>query len=201
MLKLPKFIWKDSVGSKVIASIILVVGGGALTLFWSTITAWSSTAIGWFAGKTAVANWLLAALVLISAFFILLITWTWLSRLGGTEERPLSRSEYKKDLFFKVMWRWQYAHTYNTIYHLSCFCPECDYQLVPHPFYHHHTADSMVSLKCPDCRCFYTQIEGEWQDIEQRVTMKIQKALRTGDWVNSLAIKKEIVEAKKVIKN
>jgi hypothetical protein len=59
----------------------------------------------------------------------------------------------------------------------------------------------MVSLKCPDCRCFYTQIEGEWQDIEQRVTMKIQKALRTGDWVNSLAIKKEIVEAKKVIKN
>ncbi|WP_116106607.1 hypothetical protein [Lewinella sp. IMCC34191] len=61
MLKLLKFIWKDSVESKVIASIILVLGGGALALFWSTITALSSTAIGWFAGKTAVANWLLAA--------------------------------------------------------------------------------------------------------------------------------------------
>lgn len=37
--------------------------------------------------------------------------------------------DYREDMFFNLKWRWNYSG--NKMVRMSCYCPYCDYQIVP----------------------------------------------------------------------
>ena len=190
MFKLIRSLWRDSVGSEVIAAIILAIGGSLVGLFWSDVLSYLGNVLGWFMTKSSIPNWLLTLLITVSSVSALLVIWSLFSLIRRNEDNPQHWKDYKKDLFFGVVWRWEYQPPYHVPSPLYCFCPHCDYQLDPQFQLSRRTSGSEAILNCPDC-FFFCTIKGDWSEIERKLQMKIQKHVRSGMWVNSFDFAKK----------
>ncbi len=85
--------------------------------------------------------------------------------------------KYNEDMFLGVKWRWKYDNM-NTLDRVASFCPVCDMQLICNTTYDGIRSD----LKCERCNRIHYSHNGDYDDIESRVEMEIERNLRTGDW-------------------
>jgi hypothetical protein len=174
-------IWKDPVWSKVIAAGILALIASVSAYFlgaWPSIKAILSQAWSFVLSSTSVPNWLLGIMMvpcLLLGYVLLIGLKEWLA--GG--ESGVSFKNYTKDNFFGLLWMWRYSG--NGIDNLHSLCPRCQYQILPKDasFY---AAVPRYDYICDDCGYSAGSIEGDPEELHQKVELKIQKALRTGEW-------------------
>lgn len=177
-----KEIWKDPVWSKIIANIIwallvLIPGLGSAYFLsaWPPTKATLNQALLLIQSNTLVPNWLLAIIFLLFLRVILVKTKEW---LNGNKPRPAFES-YTKDYFFGLLWEWRYSG--NQINDLQSLCPKCKYQIFPKPI-NPYTSRPKSECTCSDCGYSADTIEGTPEELNQKVKLKIEKALRTNKW-------------------
>jgi len=168
-----KKLWNDSVWSKVIAGAILTVLaiiGTRLLNWWPTIGRFIKSIWGFILSTTAVPNWLLGILSLLSLsviFIIFAIVW---EQFHPSQTQELDWHTYTSDIFFGLRWRWRYS-IYSGIYNLCSFCPNCDYQI-----YHYDS-------RCDSCGKILDQSYESQDALEDKVERLIQQKLRNGTWI------------------
>ena len=174
-----KKIWKDPVWSTVIAVGVLALIPLIAPYFygaWSYIYATLSQACSFLLASSSVPNWLLALMIMLFVYVLLIAFKEWLAG----NETELNFKNYTKDYFFGLLWVWRYSS--NRIDNLHSLCPRCQYQILP------KNASSYIAVPryeyiCEDCGYFCGSFEGNPEELHQKVELKIQKALRTGEWV------------------
>ncbi|ENP0849191.1 hypothetical protein ACM6XU_001760 [Vibrio parahaemolyticus] len=178
MAKSKSSFWKHPVVSTVVGGLILsyFTGLGSHLLgFLSVVKQYlvdiyeylnsSSTLPVWWVCSTSVYFVISIILKCTRQFFSTVVSW----------------DNYKRDVFWGVEWRWSYFGS-NEISNLHSLCPKCKYQLFPY-----NNCWQMVSYKCGECG-YSVDVKSEGSgenDIKQRVRLKIQRKLRTGEWRDS----------------
>jgi DNA-directed RNA polymerase subunit RPC12/RpoP len=74
---------------------------------------------------------------------------------------------------------WRYSG--NRIDNLHSLCPRCQYQILPKDS-SSYAAAPRYEYKCDDCGYSAGTIKGYPEELHQKVELKIQKAVRTGEW-------------------
>jgi len=177
--------WKDPVWSKVIAAGIIAVLGIGATYFagllpkigilflyiWNLLT-----------GRTSLYNWLIIILSIpFIIIFIIIIAYLRDLIAGRNESADSLRfREYDSDIFYNLKWRWKVSSD-GLPYDITSFCPKCDYQIIPQ-FASAFRVAPRYEFKCEDCGFYGGAFDGEYDELEQKVKLKIQKNLRTGKW-------------------
>ncbi len=177
--------WKDPVWSKVIAAGIIAVLGIGATYFaglWPKIGILFSHVWNFFTGKTPLYNWLIIILSIpFIIIFIVIIAYLKDLIFGKNESADsLKFREYNSDIFYTLKWRWKVGSD-GLPYDVTPFCPKCDYQIIPQ-FASAFRVAPRYEFKCEDCGFDGGSFEGEYDELEQKVKLKIQKNLRTGKW-------------------
>lgn len=181
----PKFvminkIWKDPVWSKVISAGILALIASVSAYFlgaWPTIKVALSQAWSFVLSSTSVPNWIIGIMAvpcLLLGYVILIGIKEWLIGESG-----VGFKNYTKDNFFDLLWVWRYSG--NEIDDLHSLCPRCQYQILPKDAAS-FAAVPRYEYTCDDCGYFVGFIEGYPDELHQKVKLKIQKSLRTGEW-------------------
>jgi hypothetical protein len=165
-----KKLWNDPVWSRVIASVIFVVGATIVTYFRKTIGRFIKRILEFIFSTTAVPNWLIGLLCLLSLLAILIICAFIWDRFHPSQTKELAWSKYTSDIFFGLRWRWSYS-IYSGISNLCSFCPDCDYQIYQY--------DSC----CDSCGKRFDQPYESRDTIEGKVERLIQQKLRNGTWI------------------
>jgi hypothetical protein len=179
-----KGIWKDPVWSTVIATgILTAVASIGTYLFgvWPAIG--SAIRKGWdfTVASTPTPNWLLGLMAIPCIIFILALIADIRGRFSENKTTKTWKS-YTRDNFFGLLWSWRYSG--NQIENLHSLCPRCEYQILP------KAASSYVSVpiydySCDDCGYSAGSFESYPDELHQKVQLKIQKALRTGQWAGN----------------
>lgn len=181
-------IWKDPVWSKVIAAGILMLIALISTYFlgaWPSIKAFLSQAWSFALSGTSVPNWLLGIMIL--PFFLLgYVFLIVLKERLANDESGVSFQNYTRDNLFGLLWVWRYSG--GRINNLHSLCPHCQYQIIPKND-SSFAAVPRYDYACDDCGYSAGSIGGNPSELHQKVELKIQKALRTGEWVASVASK------------
>lgn len=175
-------IWKDPVWSKVIATVIIATAGVAITYFGGLfpkvkgifLNVWN-----FFVTKTLIYNWLI--IILIIPFIILLIAF--ISHIINTAKgkgKFLSFRDYTSDNFDTLKWIWKYGSE-GYIFDVVSLCPRCDYQIMPR-FASAYRAAPRYEFKCDECGYNGGVFDGDYEEYEQKIKLKIQKNLRTEEW-------------------
>jgi DNA-directed RNA polymerase subunit RPC12/RpoP len=193
MLEFIKRTWKDPVGSKLYAAGILAFLGLLVGLV-PTLRGWAYSFFQWLNHDTTTPLWVLLIPTIITVFFLSLIIYLRLTRPISTEDEPLTWKTYRKDLFFDILWRWNYNSFDDSILRLNCFCPKCDHQLVGKEDTDSYRVTYGVNFHCPDCNYKTVFKEGGGKDLNDRVIMKIDHNLRAGTWQNSFSEKQDYIE-------
>jgi predicted RNA-binding Zn-ribbon protein involved in translation (DUF1610 family) len=173
-----KEIWKDPVWSKVIAGIILILIGtiatDALNLWpeiqWFLKLIWSS-----FTSSTSIPNWLFI-LMAIPCLLVFGAVFFWLKEKSN---QGSCASGYVKDNFAGLTWGWSYLGQHIT--NLHCLCPECQYQIIPKQMHNYQAGGYIYEYSCEECG-YKVQPVSDNNGLEQKIKLKIQKKLRTGEW-------------------
>ncbi|MGF1718376.1 hypothetical protein L4D08_26355 [Photobacterium chitinilyticum] len=178
-------IWKDPVGSKIIATGILsLIGFGAayfLDLLPSIRTTYDQVA-NFILGESAIPNWQVG----IMGFCTLLVIFVFCLYLKETFF-PVSNGKtwksYNCDNFFGLEWHWTFGKTGGDIYNLYTCCPNCKYQVFPKNASSYITIDSVV-YECDSCGSSYGPFNESHDEIESKVRRFIQQKLRTDKWMS-----------------
>lgn len=182
-IQMLKTIWKDPVGSKVIASGLVVAIAAAGTYFlnlWPTIKRALTSSIS-FLGKTSeLPNWLI---ILMSIFSIILIAFVgiiiWQNYFSTSGESAWKN--YKEDIFFNIKWQWQYDSS-GAIYCLYSLCPKCQFQVYPvnaSPY----SAVDRIAYVCESCKSHLGTFNQDEFSFENKIKRFIQQKIRTGAYV------------------
>jgi hypothetical protein len=177
-----KKIWKDPVGSEVIASIIIsILGLVAVYIFglWPLIKSWFSLAIEFLGDKSSVLNWVLILLVIP----LLAVGWVSIMMLIGRFKKKVKNqrtyNNYVKDYFLGLNWHWD--HGPYGIGNFHCLCPNCQFQIIPTQISGYEISER-YQFKCSNCNYSTEPFEGSFKQLEENVKMKVQHKLRTGEW-------------------
>lgn len=182
-----KTLWKDPVWSKVIATGILAllayVGAYLLGLLPAIVDffvrLWS-----FLIASSSLPNWLIA----IMAIPCLMLGWALLvelkDRMSNEDSEPVNWKSYKKDNFFGLLWVWGYSG--NRIDGLHSLCPNCEYQILPRNVSAYAVVPRFECI-CDDCGCSAGSFEGDPRELLYKVELKIQKEVRTGNWVKKVS--------------
>ncbi len=184
-----KELWKDPVWSKVIATgvIALLASAGAYLLgllpviinffvhLWSFVTASSS-----------VPNWLIGIMVIPCLMLCWALVVELKDRLTPETSEPANWKSYQRDNFFGLLWVWRYSG--NRIENLHSLCPNCEYQVLPREA--SAFGIDRFECKCDDCGYSAGSFEGEPRELLQKVELKIQKEVRTGNWIKRASLTK-----------
>lgn len=177
-----KEIWKDPVWSKVIATGILAIiasVGAYLLGIWGDIGLIISQSWAFICESTFTPNWLLGLMSIPCILIIVALIEE--ARDKFIEKEPvLSYKNYNKDEFFGLTWAWRYLN--GGVDNLHSLCPHCEYQILPKNSSIYIAAPS-YEYSCDDCNYSAGSFEGHPENINQRVKLKIQQNLRTGQWV------------------
>lgn len=171
-------IWKDPVGSVVIAAVILSIVGAVSTYLlglWPTIVTWIKSVATYAVAPSQLPNWciwLLGAVVLLIVLFAL--------ALVGKALRGDPRLLYVEDVIFKLRWRWAYLSDKN-LGEVHSFCPHCDFQVFPQVASAYDAIDHIV-YRCDSCGEQLAVFEDSYSELESKVRRLIQQKLRNGSW-------------------
>jgi hypothetical protein len=178
-----KSLWKDPVWSKVIATGILALLtylGAYLLGLSPAIIAFFAQSWGFFTATSSVPNWLIGLMTIPC----LVLGWALVvelkSRMSAEVTEPVNWNSYQRDNFFGLLWGWRYSG--NSIEGLHSLCPNCEYQVLPRDV-SSYIAVPRFECKCEDCGYSAGSFKGEPRELLHKVELKIQKELRTGNWV------------------
>jgi hypothetical protein len=107
----------------------------------------------------------------------MLRAWAWAASESGWRA-------YTRDVFpgfDGAVWRWQYSSVEGTVLRAAPFCPRCDMVL----FLRYQGARPIgyrTTFLCEHCRWESTEIEGDPDEIEDRVKRLIDRKVRSGEW-------------------
>ena len=173
--------WKDPVWSKVIATaIISAIASVATYIFgvWPAFGSALSQALSFMIASTPTPNWLLGLMAIPCILLIFAVLVELKGKLLATEPNKTWES-YTKDNFWGLLWSWHY--TGNQIDNLHSLCPRCEYQILPRDE-SSYSAVPRYDYSCEDCGYSAGSFEGYPEDLHQKVQLKIQKAVRKGQW-------------------
>ncbi len=173
-------LWKDPVWSKVIATgiiaLIAVIATYILDL-WPDIQSIIKILWDLITSSTKTPNWLLA---LMAAPCILFAS-DLISKFKYKESESLSFTDYTEDEFDGLLWLWNYND--EKIVHLHSICPKCSYQIIPKSKPNYQRGGSIYRYSCDDCGYASNSLSIEPHELEHNIRLKIQKNLRTGEWI------------------
>jgi len=96
-----------------------------------------------------------------------------------------SWTDYTKDDFYGMVWRWDYSPIGGAITGLCCFCPRDDTVLVWIQS-HDLAVERETTFRCETCGIDFGTMRGYSWDIEGKVKRQIDRKLRTGEWKDVL---------------
>lgn len=180
-----KLIWKDPVGSAVIAGLILAVGGvvGIYLLdLWPEIGRWFVSFLVLAGQPSLISNWVVWLLTLFAIpMLLVIIVVTWVAvrpkREEAQEEANDNWRTYTEDEFFGLRWRWKYFQS-GKLEHPIPFCPSCDYQVFPH----HASAYNVIErigFHCDSCGRNLPEFDESFESLSSKIERFIQQKLRT----------------------
>lgn len=185
-----------SLRNGIIAGIVSAVALPVLAWLFGwlgTVLSALATVVRFFLASSAVPRWLVVLLVIASLPSLNKILRALIGKPLSQTLNGLSKPDfrtYTKDVFegFNgTVWRWRYMSSDNSIWNVTAYCPRCDMQLVPHYDYSgYEAAGTRTTLVCENCHWRAARIEGELDDIENRVTRLIHRKLRTGKWESTV---------------
>ena len=176
-----KAIWKDPVWSKIIAAGMLgliTIIGTYLTGVWPVIVKWIIHAWNFITSNTSTPNWLLGLMTILCVLFIFLVLVNIKDRFSQSKPVITYRS-YTKDNFEGLLWSWDYFG--NRIDQLQSLCPECHYEILPQVASSYYPGP-LYDYSCEECGYTAGTKEGYPDDLNQKIELKIQKNVRTGQW-------------------
>lgn len=179
-------IWKDPVWSKVIAGAIITILGGAATYFGGLLPKVIHVFVaiwGFLISNTPLYNWLIIILILPSILTLIVFTSFIIDSVKG-REKPLNYRNYCSDHFDTLKWIWKYGSD-GYIFDVVSLCPKCDYQIIP-KFASAFRAAARYEFKCDECGYSGGFYDGEYEEYERKIKLKIQKNLRTEEWKNKI---------------
>ncbi len=178
-----KKIWKDPVWSVVISAGILALIASVSAYFsgaWPSIKSALTHAWLFITSNSSVPNWLIGIMLvpcLLFGYVLLAGVKEWVISSGS----EASFKNYTKDDFFGLRWMWRYSN--GRIDNVHSLCPRCQYQIIPKGASCYGAAPR-YDYTCDDCGYSIGTIEGYPEDLTRKVELKIQKALRTGEWLD-----------------
>ena len=186
--------WKDPVGSKVIATVIVAAGAGIATWLWAHYQSDVIAAWHWASSEISVTP--LRALAIVFGAFAAGAAWMRLfmwdkadtqsqagSSLPVTAPNPLGPSahdRYTGDVLFGFRWRWKIAAKTGEVYGIKMYCPECDYEIQSTAF--DYPYDGGVDCMCENCG--YSKNIGSIEPalFMNKVKLEAERKFRTGEW-------------------
>ncbi|MDX1505144.1 MAG: hypothetical protein R3221_05475, partial [Spongiibacter sp.] len=145
---------------------------------WPAIGSRLSQALSFTIASTPTPNWLLGLMIIPCILLIFSMLVAIKDKLSESESTKTWKS-YNKDNFFGLLWSWRY--TGNQIDNLHSLCPRCEYQILPSDA-SSFSAVPRYDYSCEDCGYSAGSFVGYPEELYQKVQLKIQKALRTGQW-------------------
>jgi hypothetical protein len=143
------------------------------------IKAFSLALWGFFITKTPIYNWLIIILIIPLTLLLIVFVSHIVSSVKG-KGKFLNSNDYTSDNFDTLKWIWKYGSD-GYIYEVVSLCPKCDYQIIP-KFANAYHAAPQYEFKCDECGYNGGFCEGEYEEYEQKIKLKIQKNLRTKEW-------------------
>lgn len=184
-----KAILKDSAVGIIVAGALSLMGAAYVyfsglwpQLLQVLIQIWSFTT-----SSTATPNWLLGFMSIPCVFLTIAILIECKVKILKSKGIP-TYENYTEDSFFGLRWRWEIPR--GEIKGLNCFCPKCDYQILPKVitsngepnFYGGFYITYKFKYLCDSCGySLYSDIDDN-NEFEQKVRLTIQKKIRTGEW-------------------
>jgi len=124
----------------------------------------------------AIPGWLLVIFVVCTLWLTVRVLLGF--RTAPSRSHEFTEDDYVKDSFFGLTWRWRYGQT--GIYSVVPCCSRCDMQVHPR-LDHVSTLSTLTGYHCDNCGQ-HVSLEGDHQNIEDKVTRQIQRKLRSGEW-------------------
>lgn len=180
-----KKVWKDPVGSAVIAGAILAVAGvGVATIqgWWPKIGVGVFDAAKWLVRSSSHPNWLLIVLWLSTLGAAFTLVAMAIERWRGVDEPPITWRSYCRDNFRGVAWQWTYTGgSHAKIERLTPLCPSCECILMrkDHDYY---SGNFAYGLYCTHCEKSVADFNEDYYQLTQSVEILIDRNVRSGDW-------------------
>ena len=144
----------------------------ALKWVWLGIdTVWNH-----LSSDSGVPFWLLYAMLLAILFLTkkVLVNWSKGASLASDSLKPY---HYRKDVFYDVVWRWQYpSEHYLQPDNFTPFCPTCDMELV------RQREGRPVVHYCDKCKTEFSVSSESVYSMRDYMTREIQRRIRSGEW-------------------
>jgi hypothetical protein len=125
-------------------------------------------------------TWLLIVLVLLSLILICAVGY----RFYQSVRQP-SSSDYTKDFFDGLVWRWHYGYG-GGIRDAWCYCPQCDgvlsYSVKDVAGVHEIGCRWATDLFCDHCNRRVSTLDGDQNNIVHRIRRLIDRKIRVGEW-------------------
>ncbi|MEE9581045.1 MAG: hypothetical protein V3V74_07010 [Nitrosomonadaceae bacterium] len=133
-------------------------------------------------GQSNQATWKDNLIFVLGSLFVLTLiynsTWGgWLrNKINKVDDRKVpALISYRGDIFFGYRWSWHYDKNYNLQEPIYCFCPKCDYQILPRP-----SKQGNFVFVCDDCGYLHKQGRVHFKgELEQKVILKAQQNIRS----------------------
>lgn len=182
-----KKIWKDPVGSAVIAGVILAIGGLVLATvkgWWSKIWAGLGYGWNWLLLPSSHPNWLLVILWLSAVVVFLFIAARTIARVRAANGSAPTWRSYRKDQFNGVVWHWNYgAGPNSSVEGLTPVCPSCQCQLVDKDYDGYLPGDHYwYALYCTHCAKNVAEFKEQYAHTRRDIKLLIGRNIRSGDW-------------------
>lgn len=189
-MSMVKAIWKDQVGSKVIAGAILTVLGAVVAWlkgWWPKV--WAGIVYGWnwLALSSTHPNWLLILLWLSAAVVVFYIAARTLYGMGASANLADTWQSYRRDQFNGVVWQWRYsAGPHSSVENLIPLCPRCQCQLTRKDSDGYYYGNSYYALYCTHCARNVAEFKEDYLDTLRSIELLIGRNIRSGDWTKAL---------------
>jgi len=125
----------------------------------------------WLGSSSSVSTWLLILLCLFSLAFVVTVAVLLLAARKSEDEIG-----FTERVLFGIRWRWRYSQ--HGIDDLAAFCPDCDLQVHARSRVSRYGRMDAVLYHCDDCNRTLQEFDCRRAEVEDRVTRKIQQALR-----------------------
>ena len=165
-----------------VAAGVLTAGVVAAIAFVPELYGWISSIVfslvGHLSSTTVLPNWVLYLLAFISIPFLGLIVKT------ITGIRGPRISQYTKDSFLGLVWRWGYTF-WDKPEDIWAFCPRCDTSLIySHEYPAHKNHETVTRLFCETCNRSVLEHDGDKGYLVSKIYRQIDRKIRTKEWIS-----------------
>jgi hypothetical protein len=170
-------------------TLILITGRTLLQVFFPEVlqSIWQgvTTAGGFLLSPVSLPVWLLGVLSLLSLFTLIVLFLRFVPKKVDTIEEGPSLSEYTEDYIFGLIWRWRGVSPNNLpVGKFQTYCPDCYTRLIP-SFSVPKALDTLypaIQFFCQTCNKTIAILEGNVDDISDKVGIEIERKINTGEW-------------------